>query len=187
MKLKQFITQAKKIGSGNKCRIKFVGAEERTGIVVFSDDCWTLYFDTDSKYIGWEADEYPESKGYKYGWYVGVDWDAEQVEYIKPLGKRGRSKGSKNKKNHIAQARKKVRTIEDVQVGDIVIDDDGFERKVLGEEKRFVISIRSNFEIESGGLSVELMKAWGFTLKQPEKKIKLNGEYTRKELEELLK
>ena len=105
-------------------------------------------------------------------------WTSEMFEPVK----RGRPKGSKNKKKHIAHARKKVRTIEDVQVGDIVIDDDGDERKVLREEKSFMLSVINNFEIESDVFSVKSMKDWGFTLKQPEKKFKLNGEYTKEEL-----
>ena len=81
---------------------------------------------------------------------------------------------------------KKVRTIEDVQVGDIVIDNDGYERKVLEEVKSFMLSRFRDFETESNVFSVEDMKDWGFTLKQPEKKFTLNGEYTKEELKKLI-
>lgn len=166
MKLKDFIKQAEKIGSRNRCEVCIEGTEITDARLQFEDGEWFIC----QNVIG--GIDCSDKLGYEYSFRVSFEIETGRVSYLRPFKK----------------------TLYNLDEGDIVVDEDGylrFERMVLGVcGKAYVMSEINNFEKASVVWTAKELERHGYAVKgqdpEPETVEVLGKTYKKEDVEKQL-
>lgn len=163
MKLKDFIKQAEKIGAGNRCEVSILGTEITDARLQFEDGKWFIC----QNVIG--GIDCSDKLGYEYSFRVSFEIETGRVSYLRPFKK----------------------TLYNLEEGDIVVDEDGYERMVLGAcGKVYFMSIFGCFDISDNMQTARELERRGYTIKGQEPELEtvevLGKTYKKEDVEKRL-